>query len=529
MLKALPKRSSKNAIIGRMRQDQALYLMGQGRSVFLTGPAGTGKTYVLNQLIRTLKKKKKQVAITASTGIAATHLNGTTIHSWSGLGIRDELTSRDKVWLSNNTKLNKRYNATDVLIIDEVSMLHGRRLDMINEVCKLLRQNDEPFGGLQLVLTGDFFQLPPVNREGGDDDFVYRSQAWQELNPAICYLKDNYRQESGALLEVLQAMRAQDLRRRHLDHLQSQLHKEPPAELVLTRLFAHNIDVEKINVQELAKLSGRSRFYEMETKGRKAHIEALQKSVMAPEMLELKLDAEVMFVANNFPLGFANGSRGRVVDFDEETDVPIVQLQRNNRKILVEPHSWSREEDGRERGSVTQLPLRLAWAITIHKSQGMSLDSALIDLSQTFTYGMGYVALSRVRTLDGLYLSGLNAMALKLHPDIYALDMSLRAASEALAEEIGDAVIQAAHDEAEAIVESVQANPELLNKLKAWRARRAKSDAMPAYIIAHDKTLEQVAERVPQTKQQLLAVNGFGPKKLEQYGQEILEITVIQH
>ncbi len=505
-----------------MRQDQALQVMRQGRSVFLTGPAGSGKTYILNKFIAQLKKQKKQIAITASTGIAATHLGGITIHSWSGLGIRDELTDKDSSWLANNSRLVKRYNTTDVLVIDEISMLHGRRLGMINEVCKLLRQSNEPFGGLQLILTGDLFQLPPVNKSEEPDDFVHLSAAWQELNPAICYLGEQHRQKNGDLLRVLQAMRANDLRRSHLIHLQNRLGLAPSKDLILTRLFAHNVDVETINQEQLKKLKGKSHIYETVTSGRKTAIEQLQKSVLAPERLELKIDAEVMFVANNFAEGYANGTRGKVIGFEDDNDLPIVQLQSNKRRITVEAYTWSREEDGKVRARVTQLPLRLAWAMTIHKSQGMSLDSALIDLSQAFTYGMGYVALSRVRSLEGLYLSGLSAMALKLHPDIYDLDRVLQNASQKLAEDIGDVIVKAPGE-----VKLVQDDfdSSLFEVLRSWRAERAASGSMPAYIIAHDKTLQDIARRQPITDPQLLAVNGFGPKKLVAYGPDILAIV----
>src|SRR5665647_2069821 len=149
-----------------MRQQQALRILHDGQSVFLTGAPGSGKPYVLNAFVRSAVKRGKNVAVTASTGIAATHIGGTTIHSWSGLGIRDALSDWDRDRLRATDRLVKRYNSTDILVIDEVSMLHGKRLDMINELCKLLRQNDQPFGGLQVVLVGDLFQLPPISRGG---------------------------------------------------------------------------------------------------------------------------------------------------------------------------------------------------------------------------------------------------------------------------------------------------------------------------------------------------------------------------
>lgn len=501
-----------------MRQDQALYLMSSGRSVFLTGPAGSGKTHVLNQFIRQQKRKGKEIAVTASTGIAATHIGGTTIHSWSGLGIRDELTNQDRLWLTDNSRLSKRYAMTDILIIDEVSMLHGKRLDMINEAAQLLRASHEPFGGMQVILTGDLFQLPPISRGNEPEDFAHMSEAWQQLDPAICYLTSQHRQDDGDLLTILDALRANDFDEYHADILQERIGVPPDETVALTRLYTHNVNVDTINNQQLDALEGDVEIYEMKTSGRSQFIESLQKSVLAPEILELKVGAEVMFVANNFAAGFANGTRGRVIEFDG--DSPIVKLQSNGKMIKVEPHIWRYEEDGRERATVSQLPLRLAWAITIHKSQGMSLDSALIDLSRAFTYGMGYVALSRVRSIEGLYLSGINNRALQLHPEIHIFDKKIRAISNALAEEVGEVPEQKIVEE-----KAPQENPGLVSELKKWRAARASEDGVPAYIIAHDKTLDEIARRQPQSESQLLAINGFGVAKLKKYGPDILHIT----
>jgi hypothetical protein len=223
-----------------------------------------------------------------------------------------------------------------------------------------------------------------------------------------------------------------------------------------------------------------------------------------------------MFVVNDPVKGFYNGSRGRVVDFDG--DRPIVHLQ-NGKVIEVESHDWSFEEDGKVRASATQLPLRLAWAITIHKSQGMSLDSAVIDLSKSFTPGMGYVALSRVRSLDGLYLQGINNLALQLQPVIRDFDAELRRSSESLAV-ITDDVSEESHV-ATAIHE---VDPMVLMSLKTWRIGRAQRDGVPAYIVAHDKALDALAAKLPQSAAQLRAIPGFGPKKVESYGEEILQI-----
>ena len=494
--------------------------MLRGESVFLTGPPGAGKTYVLNVYVKRATKAGKTVAVTASTGIASTHIGGTTIHSWSGLGIRDQLGARDRQQLAGNAKLVKRYNATDVLVIDEVSMLHGHRLDMVNEVCKLLRKSDQPFGGLQVILVGDLFQLPPVTRGSEIADFIHESAAWRELEPQICYITEQHRQQRDGLLELLEAMRGGELETYHEELINERIGKRPEADQPVTRLYAHNVDIDTVNQRHLNSLQEETHEYEMTTKGSAAKVEQLRRSVLAPETLELKVGAEVMFVANNPSGGFVNGTRGQVVDFRD--DQPVVQLT-NKRTIKVTPHSWKLEEDGRVRAEVAQLPLRLAWAITIHKSQGMSLDAAEIDLSKSFTPGMGYVALSRIRSLDGLYLSGINTMALRMHPSIYEFDRELRKLSSvlsAITEDAADAID--IPDEPE----NANLNRELLVELKQWRLKRAAADSVPAYVVAHDSTLELVATKLPSSSQSLLGLKGFGTAKVDKYGSDILKLVV---
>ena len=491
-----------------------------GKNVFLTGAPGAGKTYVLNQFIKRAERAGKRVAVTASTGIAASHLGGTTIHSWSGLGIIDALSPEDLDRLGGADRLVKRYNSVDVLVIDEVSMLHGQRLNMVNDLAKVLRGNDKAFGGMQVILVGDLFQLPPVSRGNGPIDFVHLSDAWADLNPSICYITEQHRQQgSDQLLEFLEAMRANDVNEDSGQVITDRIGREPGEDEIITRLYSHNIDVETINQKHLQAIPDSSKKFAMQTKGSKAKIEQLMKGMLTPEILELKVGAEVMFVANNFAEGFVNGSRGRIIAFDKASN-PIVRMT-NNRLITVEPHTWSLNEDGLVRAEVTQLPLRLAWAITIHKSQGMSLDAAEIDLSRAFTPGMGYVALSRVRSIDGLYLKGLNAMAMHLHPQVYEFDEHLRGHSEELAsitEDIEDEIEQAARNTSGAV------DPVLVQALTRWRLERAKKDGLAAYMVAHNATLDSVARALPLTKRELLGISGFGPKKVDTYGDDIIAI-----
>ncbi len=501
-----------------MRQAQALQVMMDGKSVFLTGAPGAGKTYVLNQFIQLAKQQGRNVAVTASTGIAATHIGGTTIHSWSGLGIKDNLSQYDLDKFKNNAKLVKRYNATDALVIDEVSMLHGVRLNMVNMVAKTLRKSAEPFGGMQVILVGDLFQLPPITRGSDAADFAHLSHAWAELEPHICYLTEQHRVGSGdTLLDLLDAMRRGDVNELHEQALQERTQRTAETDVVVTRLYSHNADVDSINQRHLAALTSPARRFTMRTSGVAAKREQLTKSVLAPEILELKRGAEVMFVANNFVSGFVNGTRGTVIDFNG--DSPVVATV-GGKEIVVEPHSWKLEEDGKVRAEVAQLPLRLAWAITIHKSQGMSLDAAEIDLGRTFTPGMGYVALSRVRSMDGVFLQGINRMALAMHPTIYDFDAELRESSESLGNITPDYDMM----RPDLAQPEPTEDPLLFDELRQWRYDRAQRDGVAPYMVAHDTTLHELAARKPQTEQALLGVKGMGKSKIEKYSSDLLAI-----
>ncbi|MHB8191037.1 MAG: HRDC domain-containing protein [Ferrimicrobium sp.] len=506
-----------------MRQTQALTRLINGDSVFLTGPPGAGKSYVLGEFVRHATKTGKKVAITASTGIAATQIGGMTIHSWSGLGVRDNLTRKDIDALSSKNRLERRYVTTDVLVIDEISMLSGSFLDMLDSLARAIRGADIPFGGLQLVLTGDMFQLPPINKLSPDVDFAFHSSAWRDLDPLSCYLTEQHRQSGDALSEVLQAMRDGSFNSTHLESLNARMGVEHAGEFEPTRLYSHNVDVDSINAQRLALIAGATRNYEMDLLGPSVFIEPLQRGVLAPGHLVLKVGAEVMFVANDQAQRYANGSLGRVTDLTGTW--PIVKLSSTSRLVTVEPHSWILEEDGKTKAEVRQLPLRLAWAITIHKSQGMSLDTAEIDLSRAFTPGMGYVALSRLRTISGLYLRGLNAMALNMNESIFDFDADLRRRSKRLAIDTEDFAAEPSngHDRVPTLTKT-PVDQDLLERLKIWRRTRAQVEALPAYVIAHDITLDKIAMETPKTTSELLRIKGMGAARVARYGEEIIEI-----
>lgn len=410
-----------------MTQQRALELLQQGYNVFLTGPAGSGKTYVVQEFISWLKEEGKEIAITASTGIAATHIEGMTIHSWAGIGIKDSLTDADRLYLQKKPHLAERIIDTDVLIIDEVSMLDGKRLDLVNEVCQLFKRSVQPFGGMQVVLVGDLFQLPPITPKGQKPNFIFSSSVWQSCELATCYLSEQYRQNDGPLLSLLNQIRSGSVPESTRQDLFNRIGVVDDFAEFATKLYTHNANVDQMNQKHLDALETTKRTYYLQADGEEAVIQKAIKGCLAPEELVLKEGAVVMFVKNNFRKGYVNGTTGIVVDFSE-FGYPIVQLK-NGDEIEATPESWTIKEGEETISQIEQIPLRLAWAMTIHKSQGMTLPSAQIDLSRCFEPGMGYVALSRLQSLDGLYLTGINDKALQVSPDILAYDASLREAS----------------------------------------------------------------------------------------------------
>jgi len=410
-----------------MTQDRALDILKTGANVFLTGEPGAGKTYVINQYINWLEAAGMHVAVTASTGIAATHIGGMTIHSWSGVGIKDYLSPADLDAIASKEKIVKRVKATQVLVIDEISMLDGKILNSVNKILRTIRASEEPFGGIQVVCIGDFFQLPPVTRQGDIMTYAFMSEAWLALKPLICYLSEQHRQADEIFLGLLGSIRKNQIEEDHYTLLSEQT-EIGYADVEPTRLYTHNADVDAVNNQKLTELPGKIRKFQMAGKGGKPLIEGLMKNCLSPQMLELKEDAMVMCTKNNFEVGYVNGTLARVIEFASNGD-PVIETT-DGKMITMQSTSWEIAEDGKVLAQITQYPLRLAWAITVHKSQGMSLDAAEIDLSKAFVYGQGYVALSRVRSLEGLKVLGMHPNALQVDPLVVAADVRFHALAD---------------------------------------------------------------------------------------------------
>ena len=435
-----------------MKQSEALTIINAGASAFITGAPGAGKTYVLNEAIRAMRKNGLSVAVTASTGIAATHLNGQTIHSWSGVGVSNALT--DTLLKTIRARRGKRIKATDVLVLDEVSMIHAWLFDMVDEVCRKVRKNPAPFGGLQVVISGDFFQLPPVSTSMRNRDvfepspefissrqkyaaagknpegYITESFAWDALKPVVCYLTEQHRQDDGKLLDVLTDIRSGLVSDEDKQVLSSRLGEHPQDDEVAVHLFPTNSQADGLNNAKLAQIDADTHEFVATEAGPKNLVDRLKKNMLAPERLVLKAGAAVMALRNDQEKQYVNGSVGRVLRFAPESKGgwPIVEFENGN-IVTLKPAAWEMTDGETVLASVNQVPLRCAWGITIHKSQGMTLDAAVMDLRRTFAPGMGYVALSRVENLQGLYLEGINERAFSVSADAVLLDGSLRDAS----------------------------------------------------------------------------------------------------
>lgn len=400
-----------------MDQQRALDIILSSHNVFLTGPPGSGKSYLLRLAIENFRKMNKIVAVTASTGIAASQIEGLTLHSWSNIS---EYTSNKTFYdFEADKEIVKRYKEVDVLIIDEISMIDAELFEKINNMAKYLRKSSLPFGGIKLVLVGDFFQLPPiVNLAYKTNSYLFESSIWDELNLKICYLNTQYRQQGeNELTNILLKIRNSRMDSESLNYLKNRLINSNDSSII--KLYSHNYDVDNENLVQNNLLKTKPNRYKPYTWGIKKYVNNILDNNGFNNNLEFKIGSKVIFIINRPQLSYVNGTRGQIIDFKRH--LPLVKIS-DNKIILVDYQEFSMQINNIKVAKVNCLPLKLAWAITIHKSQGMSLDSAEIDLTRSFSPGMGYVALSRVRSLEGIYLKGFNKIAFLIDQRIREID-----------------------------------------------------------------------------------------------------------
>ena len=401
-------------------------------NIFITGPGGTGKTYTIKTIYEDAISNNKRICVTALTGVASVLLdcNATTIHSWSGVGISNK-TETEIINKINRSKFYKHnWENTDILIIDEISMMSCKLFELLNKIGQVIRCNKKPFGGIQLIFSGDFFQLPPVK----ETFFCFESELFNNTFDKIINLTKVFRQNDNIYKKLLLNMRKGLISRKSIELLNSKMVDEnfDKSTTNITRLVPTKSKAFEINKYFIDNIKDKKYIYKrtykensenlnktekikldlMSEKEKESEYNYIKESTLTEENLVLKKGAYVMCIANlDLELGIANGTTGIVVDFTPEK-LPIVQFDKH--KIVIGKKQWKSENVPGI--SVFQIPLILAWGITIHKAQGLTLDKAIIDIGKDlFEAGQMYVALSRIKSLEGVYLKEFNINNLKIN------------------------------------------------------------------------------------------------------------------
>jgi ATP-dependent DNA helicase PIF1 len=390
-----------------------------GKNVFLTGSAGTGKTSVIKSYVKEYNFKRK-IAVTSTTGTSALLVGGTTLHSYLKIGLGKENLSRLYKKITSNKNWTKRWRDLSCLIIDEISMLDPVLFDKLESLAKMIRGNSKPFGGIQLILSGDFLQLPCV----GTDKFCFEATSWSQCIHDTYIFTEIIRQSDSEFQNCLNFLRFGVVNEEVIRTLSPRIGAELNNEFDIkpTKLYARNFEVDELNDRELDRLAKDEReFYEYTMEIKQMNdivstdfINKIKKNCNAPENLQLCIGAQVMLLINlDLQIGLCNGSRGIVVDFIN--DIPIVKFL-NGIELPISHFIWDIEDGDDICLRLTQIPLKIAYATTIHKSQGSSLDYVEIDLTDIFDYGQAYVALSRVKKLEGLSIIAIDYDKIFAHP-----------------------------------------------------------------------------------------------------------------
>jgi ATP-dependent exoDNAse (exonuclease V) alpha subunit len=377
-------------------------------NLLLTGVAGTGKTFVGNRWLESLGDRASVVAMTASTGIAATHIGGRTIHSWSGAGIGKRTAQQIRYTDYWRDGVAPDLRAAEYLLIDEISMLDAHIFELASELCCIARKDLRPFGGLRVVMVGDFGQLAPV--EAGDKGFVFESKLWWDMNVRHVELTQVMRTGDPWYVWFLRCIRDGHLPPQAEEILRQRTRAYDPEAMGATRLMTHNEQADRINVEHLERLETPEVVYEAIEAGDPELLLRLDEDCLSPKRLRLRAGARVMFTRNDQLGRWVNGTLGTVERTGPATEeFPVwVRIDGEEHARQVNRAEWKTDAPAIKKGSGKrtaarrQVPLRLAWAITVHKSQGMTLPLVSVDLGNTFAPGQAYVALSRARSLFGL-------------------------------------------------------------------------------------------------------------------------------
>jgi ATP-dependent DNA helicase PIF1 len=416
----------KPTIILTEEQLKAYEFVKKRINVFITGLAGSGKSTLVKYINETLGYHRN-ITTTSTTGVSALLINGKTLHSAMGIGLGKG--SADDIIKNMNFKAKKRIREMETLIIDEVSMLSPDLFDKLEKIARNVRQSLRPFGGIHLVLFGDFLQLPAIennNNDVNDNNFVFESNAWEKCIKNVVLLNTIHRQSDIDFQMVLNEVRLGKVSSKSKQILESRLNVELKNDFGIkpTRIFTTNAQVDRINKSEMDELGRQTPnlqyySYEMEFKfygfeNKEFAIEKFLKDSIAVGTLELCVGAQVMLLANlDLEMGLANGSRGVVTRF--ENDFPVVRFL-NGLEIPIEFYQYKQYDGKKVILTADQIPLKIAYAITVHKCQGATLDLVEMDLSNCFTYGQTYVALSRVKDINNLSLLGIDFELIKAHP-----------------------------------------------------------------------------------------------------------------
>jgi ATP-dependent DNA helicase PIF1 len=390
-------------------------------NVLVTGSAGTGKSVLLRHARTHFRDLYLKLGVVGSTGIAAVNVGGLTLHTWAGLGMGDEKAAKivNRILFDSNRRAFENITQTNHLAIDEISMIGGTLFEKVDKVFRAVRKRpDEPFGGMQLILFGDFLQLPPVSESNEKrEPFAFETQAWKDAKFKVHNLTKVFRQADQEFADVLNCVRRGDVTPKVSTILNECYRKKDPNEdIPPVILTTHNADADNINKRRLALIEAEGHGYNADDEGSERAKKILERCLM-PASLDLKVGAQVMCCVNlDTDRGIVNGALGKVTGFTGAfSKMPIVKFN-NGVTMTMEAVTWSIRENEKVIGSRTQIPLRLAWAITVHKSQGMTLDKVEVHLGKAFEYGQAYVALSRARTKEGLFIASGSKASIKAHP-----------------------------------------------------------------------------------------------------------------